>query len=534
AAGHFKTLEADQRRLAKENMTLADDRESARRLAEQKRDQAQRNAYLADMRVAQKDLEAGSIHRLYQHLVKYVPDDGLPDLRNWEWYYLLSRTRQDLTTLREHTNGVWQVAWSSDGTLLASRDSDRGILIRDTDTWKVVGEIGGKNHGFMAWSQDGRRLAIADAEGRVAIRDASTRALLQSLGPFERRVTSIRWSPDDTRLAVRAYPHTHIVRLKDGATMQSWRPAQRLTSDAAVWSPKGDLVADGSELRDPESGRVRAKLDLMAQVTGLEFHPSRPWVATGHYRGDLVIIDYEKNERIAHRNLQTSVEDLAWSPDGRYIVAGTRGHRAVVLESDAFKEVEVYQGHLHWLTSVSWSPDGRRIATAAEDGLVKIWAAPDFESETVTSNDLEVVVGFTGQARQYGINHIGNQMLSPDGKYIAGVVKGARKYSGAVSIWNLEQRSLVHMMTGHTPNRYLMPPKWSPDGELIATGGWDHYLLLWDAATGEIRHRLAGHTAWVHGFNFSPDGTRLASRSGDRTIKLWDVDSGAEILTIEC
>jgi serine/threonine protein kinase len=64
-----------------------------RRLADEKERQrasAFRHLYLADMRVAHQDLEAGQIVRLHDLLGKYLPKSGEPDVRGWEWYYLLS------------------------------------------------------------------------------------------------------------------------------------------------------------------------------------------------------------------------------------------------------------------------------------------------------------------------------------------------------------------------------------------------------------------------------------------------------------
>ena len=63
----------------------------------------------------------------------------------------------------------------------------------------------------------------------------------------------------------------------------------------------------------------------------------------------------------------------------------------------------------------------------------------------------------------------------------------------------------------------------SADGTLLAIGGDDHLIGVWDVDTGELRDTLRGHAAPVHGLVFSPDGRTLYSASRDNSIINWDV-----------
>jgi WD40 repeat protein len=63
----------------------------------------------------------------------------------------------------------------------------------------------------------------------------------------------------------------------------------------------------------------------------------------------------------------------------------------------------------------------------------------------------------------------------------------------------------------------------SPDGNRLATAGWDNTVKVWDALTGQETLTLKGHFGGVNRVAFSPDGTKIASASADGTVRVWDV-----------
>jgi WD40 repeat protein len=66
----------------------------------------------------------------------------------------------------------------------------------------------------------------------------------------------------------------------------------------------------------------------------------------------------------------------------------------------------------------------------------------------------------------------------------------------------------------------------SADGRLLATGADDGSASVWDAGTGALRHRLAGHNGQVRAVVFSPGGKFLATAAAGDVARLWNVASG--------
>ena len=65
----------------------------------------------------------------------------------------------------------------------------------------------------------------------------------------------------------------------------------------------------------------------------------------------------------------------------------------------------------------------------------------------------------------------------------------------------------------------------SPQGDIVATGGVDRVVKLWNIHNGNLLGKLEGHTYPVLTLAFSPDGKRLVSGSGDTTLRIWNVEN---------
>src|SRR5262249_33051163 len=74
---------------------------------------------------------------------------------------------------------------------------------------------------------------------------------------------------------------------------------------------------------------------------------------------------------------------------------------------------------------------------------------------------------------------------------------------------------------------------YSPNGRILASGGDDKLVRLWNAETGKELQVCAGHTEAVLRLAFSPDSATLASTGADQSIRIWEVASGKELARVE-
>src|SRR5262249_7111383 len=73
-------------------------------------------------------------------------------------------------------------------------------------------------------------------------------------------------------------------------------------------------------------------------------------------------------------------------------------------------------------------------------------------------------------------------------------------------------------------------PAFSPDGKILAAGGMDNRVRLWNVASGkELNSQHGGHQAAIGQVAFSPDGKTLATAAADQTIRLWNAATGKEL-----
>jgi eukaryotic-like serine/threonine-protein kinase len=211
------------------------------------------------------------------------------------------------------------------------------------------------------------------------------------------------------------------------------------------------------------------------------------------------------------------VHRFAMSPDLTKLALvclpdGPQTARFKVFEAATGKDLRTFVGHTGFVYSLAFSPDGERIASASEDGTARIW-------NLTTGKVLAVLRGHAVKIYCIAFRRDGARVVTASA-------------DGSVRQWDPEKGVEVEPpYTQHTGE--VNVAAYSPDGQLIASGGTDRTIRLWRAAGGKdisIRH---GHVGAVEQLAFNESGRRLASRSADGSVRIWEVDPRSSLSVLK-
>lgn len=180
------------------------------------------------------------------------------------------------------------------------------------------------------------------------------------------------------------------------------------------------------------------------------------------------------------------------------------------------QEINRLQDHTDKINAVSISPDGQLIASASDDGSVKIWnrAGKLITTLIITNSNITNLKNYQ--------NRVTSVVFSPDGKFIA-----SGNTDKSINLYSINGK-LIHQFSGH--NDFVTSLAFSPDSKILVSGSRDKTIKLWQIDRKFLK-TINAHKGWVNTVIFSPDGKLIASGGEDNLIQLWNITDGKLIKT---
>ncbi|HEX6188258.1 MAG TPA: caspase family protein [Pyrinomonadaceae bacterium] len=390
------------------------------------------------------------------------------------------------------------ITFTADGKLIAFEQAGE-LQLRDVQTAKPAWRVHDTREiHSLAVSMDGRWLAVGYGNrelGGVKIYERATGKPIRELSA-QTRAVNLAAFPTDGRYLALGQMDEPIVSFGTKTTqrLHLWDVSTGIPTRAITWP-------------------------IEHNISGFSFQGNHFAAVTGRVLNTLNV-SAESWRKLTDESEKFGLESLGATPDGRRLIARA-GREARIWDIETGKQVGSVR--LDYVTQdVALSPDGR-------------WLAALYLGKTPTSNEIRLVDVQSGETQRSIPTPPGmwRVVFSADGRQIASGALGAD--SGKIMVWDVDTGAVVH--TFESPDETPLPISaitFNHDGSRLATVNRVSAIRIWDVRAGRLLHTMRGHTNNLSALMFSPDDKLLLSASYDGTAVIWDVEHGRELAKILC
>jgi WD40 repeat protein len=510
------------------------------------------------------------------------------------------RTRTRVAMLPGRGGVAFRVAFSDDGkrlATLASTPDGRVIAVWDVPARRKLAERTiAVPAPALDLSPDGRTVAVGTGNGEIALWDWARDSWVAHRGQGRAQpIRALAYSPDGRLLASVSLGRGRPV-VWDAATVTPLAELDAEEVHELAFAPAGRTLATTSDrngvrlwdLDEPAKPKVTWSLPKQPTYGWSISAPVRGRIAVADENGSVTVWDIGRREPLfsyQDRGI-TETTALALSEDGTTLASSGFG-RFIALRSPLLPP---FAGHTTPVNDLA--AEGRTIASAGDDGTVRLWDPGGRQAGVLTGHgDQVMALALSGNGRLLaaltrdhtitlwdvaarrrhgpvirfaGLGASTDVALDATGDRLAATAMrqflwdrgaevpaaGSAPDTVTAVAFSPDGRLLVFAAPNgrlivrdpaagrdrrliETGQGALQDVAISPDGRLAASAGADRTVKLWALADGAPVATLSGHSRPVSAVSFSADGRRLASASEDQTVLVWDVASGqrTEILS---
>ena len=311
--------------------------------------------------------------------------------------------------------------------------------------------------------------------------DEDLQAARKAVGEADKPIRAIAFSPGNHLVATAGDDQMiHTWSLENGAACEVFA-AHSAAIGSLVFAPTGELISTAADrivaAHDVDSewklerilGSSEGPSPFADRITALAFSNDGELLGTGggepSRAGEIKVWKPSTGELV--RDLPNVHSDavfgLAFSPDNRFLASGAADKMARLIDLSTGKVVRNLEGHTHHVLGVAWSLDGRTLATAGADNLVKIW-------DTSTGSRRKNIEGYEKEVTAIRFTGASDQLVTASGDNRVRLVNTEGK----------DIRSFPEVAD------YMQAAAVTADGRIIAAGGQDSVLRVWNAADGKL------------------------------------------------
>jgi WD40 repeat protein len=307
-------------------------------------------------------------------------------------------------------------------------------------------------------------------------------------------VRGLAISPDKSMIAASRSNEIHIYDAGSGTYIRSLVDPNLRTADqkpikaahlslveSLAISPDGKYIASGGYqeviIWDVQTGLLRHRISLdgdkpvfAERVVALAFSPDAKLLATGGGAptedGEIKVFDVATGKQMLDikSGHSDTVFGVSFSPDGKMLATCGADKFVKTWEIPGGKFIKSFEGHTHHVMDVGWKFDGKMLASAGADNVVKIWNFETGEQvRTIAAAGKQVTrLVFLGKTGQFAT--------------CAG--------DAQVRMWNIDNGGNTRNFQGG--NDFLYAIAVSPDGAVLAAGGEEGVVRLYNGANGNL------------------------------------------------